>query len=444
MKSSRRFPLLPWTLVLCVLGLCRVSSAIRAAELEPKPADPYFAAFAPARVPSGMTVALKRGDRLAICGDSITEQRMYSRIMETYLAACMPQLGVSVRQFGWSGETAPGFLARMTNDCLRFNPTVATTCYGMNDHGYRPYEPSIGERYQHASASIVRAFKSRGARVVQGSPGCVGKNPPWTKFPAATVQELNVNLCALRNLGLDLARTEAAGFADVFWPMLKADFSARQAHGTQFAVPGKDGVHPDWAGQLIMAHAFLKALGLGGELGRFTIDLTSGRAKATAGHRILGARDGVVRIRSVRYPFCAPSADPAKDGSIRAGMALVPFNQELNRMTLHLSGATGASYDVTWGDATRTYTGAELAQGVNLAADFPSNPFDQAFARLDAAVAAKQAYETRQIKQLFHGDEGQLDPDGTAAFTERIRARLAARIRQAQVPVTHTIAVRAR
>jgi len=43
---------------------------------------------------------LRTGDRLAICGDSITEQKMYSRIMETYLTACAPQWQVTVRQFG--------------------------------------------------------------------------------------------------------------------------------------------------------------------------------------------------------------------------------------------------------------------------------------------------------------------------------------------------------
>ena len=72
---------------------------------------------------------------------------MYSRLMEDYLTMCVPELRVTVRQFGWSGERAPGFLARMTNDCLRFKPTMVTTCYGMNDHEYRPYEDRIGQTY---------------------------------------------------------------------------------------------------------------------------------------------------------------------------------------------------------------------------------------------------------------------------------------------------------
>src|ERR1043165_1672685 len=140
-----------------------------------------FQKFEPKKAPAPKGLTLKKGDRLAICGDSITEQKMYSRIMETYLTVAAPELNVTVRQYGWSGETAPGFLARMTNDCLRFKPTIATTCYGMNDHGYRPYEERIGQTYRDKSTAIVEAFEAHGARVIQGSPGCVGKVPGWTK-----------------------------------------------------------------------------------------------------------------------------------------------------------------------------------------------------------------------------------------------------------------------
>src|SRR5215475_5584032 len=71
--------------------------------------------FKPVPAPRPAGLLLQRGDRLAICGDSITEQKMYSRIMEDYLTMCVPELKITVRQYGWSGERAPGFLARMTN-----------------------------------------------------------------------------------------------------------------------------------------------------------------------------------------------------------------------------------------------------------------------------------------------------------------------------------------
>ena len=109
---------------------------------------PSFSGFMPLQAPQPTRLLLRHGDRLAICGDSITEQKMYSRIMEDYLTMCVPELAVTVRQYGWSGERAPGFLARMTNDCLRFEPTIATTCYGMNDHEYTSYSDRIGDTYR--------------------------------------------------------------------------------------------------------------------------------------------------------------------------------------------------------------------------------------------------------------------------------------------------------
>jgi hypothetical protein len=84
-----------------------------------------------------------------------------------------------------------------------------------------------------------------------------------------------------------------------------------------------------------------------------------------------------------------------------------------------------------------------LAKGVNLAAVFETNPFSNTFQRVDEAVAKKQAYETRQIKDLFHGPEGHADADMTAALTEKARAPLAAAIRAAFVPVRHTIGIKA-
>jgi hypothetical protein len=100
-----------------------------------------------------------------------------------------------------------------------------------------------------------------------------------------------------------------------------------------------------------------------------------------------------------------------------------------------------ASYRVTWGGQSRTFSASELAKGVNLAEAFPCNPFCEAFAKVDAAVAAKQAFETTQIKQIFHGREGKADMAAAVASTEKQREPLAQAIKEAFVPVTHTIAI---
>ncbi len=434
-----------------------ICAAALAQNTESKPAEAFLEQFHPVKAPVVSGLAIRRGDRLAICGDSITEQKMYSRIMEDYLTMCVPELKVTARQFGWSGERAPGFLARMTNDCLRFKPTIATTCYGMNDHEYRPYEERIGKTYRQSSTAVVEAFKAHGVRVIEGSPGCVGKIPFWVKNATGTVDDLNQNLCRLRNIGIEIAEQEKVRFADVFWPMLTAGVAAQNRYGINYAIAGKDGVHPAWAGHTVMAYAFLKAMGLKGDIGTFTVDLKRGKLKTSRGHQLVSAKDGEFTIASSKYPFCCcvetgdphdsypscPKDDPSSDNSIRSAMTLIPFNQELNRLLLVGKNAQAASYQVTWGAQSKNFTAEQLASGINLAEEFPANPFCAAFAKVDAAVAAKEAYETKQIKESFRSPEAKTDMEGVAARTEQERRPLADAIAAAFVPVTYTLKIEA-
>jgi hypothetical protein len=416
--------------------------------------------FKPVPAPTPDRLLLKKGDRLAICGDSITEQKMYSRMIEDYLTACLPQLKIEVRQFGWGGERTDGFLARMTNDCLRFKPTIATTCYGMNDHEYRPYESQIGDAYRRNSEAVVNAFKAHGVRVVLGSPGCVGNRSWWQ--PGATTEALNLNLCELRNIGVEIARQEHVGFADVFVPMLNAAYEAAEKFGTNYHVSGSDGVHPGWAGHTIMAYAFLKALGVDGEIANFNLDLAKNKLTVSDGHKLISARNGVFTIRSSRYPFCsgAPMGMAANwyptighdsltnSDSIRSGMTLVRFNQDLNRFLLTVRNPKAEKYVVNWGGNRRVFTAEQLKQGVNLAAEFEDNPFSTRFAMIDAAVDGKQAFETREIKNLFRvpGDNVTMEQiaqqtDRMLKDAERERDALEKAIRVAYAPVTYTLTV---
>jgi len=402
--------------------------------------DPYFAGLYLLQAPQPTGLVLRPGDRLAICGDSITEQRMYSRIMETYLTVALPELDISTRQYGWSGEQASGFLQRMTNDVLRFDPTVATTCYGMNDHHYRAYEPAIGQAYASNMTDIVLAFQAAGARVIAGAPGCIGmQNPPW-KIIQGTPKEKNISLCLLRDIDIELAQAEHAGFADVFWDMYFAQYQALQRYGTNYTLAGKDSVHPGWAGHLVMAYAFLKALDVSGDIGTFTVTLAANKATVSQGHELVSYHKGVLIVKSARYPFCATGPADEPD-SIRSGMALVPFNQDLNRLMLVVKGGKASQYQITWGDTTRSYSAQRLATGVNLAADFEDNPFSDAFAVVDQAVARKQEFETKQIKNLFHGEAGKADMEKTVTESEKDRAPLVAAIREAFTPVTHTLTI---
>ncbi|MEZ6119484.1 MAG: SGNH/GDSL hydrolase family protein [Pirellulaceae bacterium] len=417
---------------------------VRKYQYEVKPDHDAFQAFHPKKAPPVGDLLLKPGDRLAICGDSITEQKMYSRIVETYLAVCVPHLNVTVRQYGWSGEKTDGFLRRMEKDCLTFEPTVATLAYGMNDSRYRPFDVTNGQWYEDHYSAIVRKFKDKGVRVVVGSPGCAGKLATWVKSRSGSLQDHNLNLCALRDIAMDVAEQEDVRFADIFWPMYQAQvFAPGQHEATEanpYEVAGSDGIHPGWAGHVIMAWSFLRSMGLDGEIGTINVNLHDKTASATDGH-VVDAFDGnELTITSQRYPFCA-DGDLHDDGSIRSGTTLVPFHEDLNRFVLKLEVPDAGRYRLIWGESAREFTAEELAHGINLAQEFPTNPFSAAFQKVDEAVAAKQAFETRQIKQIFHGEEGRNNFDKAVRDTEAVRAPLAQAIQDAMQPVTHSIKV---
>jgi lysophospholipase L1-like esterase len=407
---------------------------------QPRP-DIVPAEYVGALAPKTASPLLQKGDRLAICGDSITEQRMYSLLMEAYIVAARSDLHVTVRQYGWSGEQAGGFLRRMDNDVLRFKPTIATTCYGMNDFRYVPRDEAIATTYRLNQTAVVRKFKAAGARVVLGSSGTIHSVPPWVKSAKGTWQSLNLALLNFRDIGIEVARAEEVAFADVYWPMLVKGHEARAKYGDAFKLEGNDGVHPGWAGHVVMATAFLEGLGLRGDLGQIDVDLATGQANARYGQRIMKSEGGTIALRSFRLPCSFEPGDVTKDNTIAAGVALADFHQKLNRLTLRATGAKTAQVKVTWGETSKVFPAAQLVKGVNLAAEFPQNPTSPAFAKIWKAVAEKQAYETKQIKSLFRSPEAKQDLEAVVKSSQVEFDRLAGVLQAAIKPVDSTLRV---
>ena len=120
--------------------------------------------------------------------------------------------------------------------------------------------------------------------------------------------------------------------------MFKAGYEGQTRYGADYAISGKDGVHPGWAGHLVMAYAFLRAMGLDGDLGTFTVDLGAQTATASAGHSVESFNDNQLTVVSTKYPFCA-SGETNSDNSLRSGATLVPFFQELSRFNLVVKNA---------------------------------------------------------------------------------------------------------
>ncbi len=404
-----------------------------------------FSAVATAEGP-----VLEQGDRLAIIGDSITEQKQYSKFIETYLLVCYPELDVQSFQFGWGGERAPGFAARMENDLVPWKPDVVTTCYGMNDGSYRAYDERIGKAYEEGMRRIIDRMKEVGATVVVGSPGVVDSFT-WARDRPDFDQVYNDNLERLGQIAKQLADENKFPHADVFGAMESAMVAAKAGLGEEYPVAGGDGVHPGPNGHLVMAYAFLKALGLDGDIGTITIDVASGKADASSGHTVVNSANGIHEIESTRYPFCffGNAKDPNGTVSI---LPYSSFNQDLNRFILKVTNLDTPQADVTFGEATKTFTRRQLSDGINLAAEFLENPFVGPFNDVMNTVAQKQSFETSMIKgfitnfRQLGGPLGE-DPEVKAAM-ETLRRKMTeaddaahAKAKAAVQPVRYKIVV---
>ncbi len=394
------------------------------------------------------------GARVAVVGDSITEQKLYSKYVEAYLLACSGVPDVKVFQFGWGGETAAGFAARLENDLAPFKPTVVTLCYGMNDGGYRPFDETIGRNYENNMRSVLKKLDAFGVKkVVVGSPGAVDSVTfrPGQMFgnqPAHVAY--NDNLAHLRDIDRRLAEEHKLAFADVHAAMYNAMPKAKAVLGERYDVCGGDGFHPGPNGQLAMAYAFLKGLGLDGQIGTITLDLKGG-STASEGHQLIAASGGTMDLSSTRWPFCF-DGDGKSSNSTRSIVPFLSFNEELNRLTLKVKNLDAARAKVTWGAESREFTREQLTAGVNLVAEFTTTPFDASFQKLIGALGAKQGFETYMIKQVittFRSMPAEVKGDAElqAAFktiAERLsahQAKLDDAARATIVPVKHSLKV---
>lgn len=384
--------------------------------------------------------------RVAVIGDSITEQKLYSKYIECYLLACTGRDDLIVFQFGWSGERADGFANRLVNDLAVFHPTVATTCYGMNDGSYQPYNDGIGGAYEKNMTRVLEGLKAAGITTIAvGSPG--GVDPDF--FTRLDGKVYNETLARLRDIAKGLAGKNGQPFANVHDTMMGALPKAKAANGKEYAPFGGDGFHPAPAGQLLMAQAFLQALGMDGAIGTITVDAKG--ATASEGHRVISSADGTIELESSRWPFCF-DADPKNPGSTRSILPFTTFNEELNRLTLVVKDLSKAKAKVTWGAQSKEFTKAQLEAGINLAAEFSATPFDEPFMKLMEVVATKQQFETAAIKNLvtnfrLFGEDTKSDAELAAAFgTVRKKvgekhAAFHASARKRIQPVKHTVKV---
>jgi lysophospholipase L1-like esterase len=395
----------------------------------------------------------KNGDTYALCGDSITQQGIYSTFIEDYLLMCQPVSGIKPIQCGWGGTSAPHFAEHMKDTVLPFAPDVVTICFGMNDGEFSVTTPEIEKAYRDGLTRAVENFQKKGTRVIIiGSPGAVDafyfKNP---HDPKVTAVIYNQTLARLGEIASEVAKDKGVLFADLHGPMMDAMTKVKAARGDRLSVCGEmDGVHATPNGHLIMAYAFLKAMGFDGNIGTITYDAVSGQATATEGHRIVSSKVGEITLESSRYPYCYKVGDNHPFGPTTSILPFLPFSQDLNRYMLVVKNLKKPNAKVTWGSTSKQFTAAELAKGINLAAEFLDNPFVAPFQGVHQAVNDQQSFQclfvtdylgNRQPQLLQQLPEKATTMKSVEAGFHEISDALTQKAADAVKPVTHSIQI---
>lgn len=213
---------------------------------------------------------LHDGDTVVFYGDSITEQQMYGRDIETFVLARYPQMHVRFINSGWSGDTVWGggggnIELRLKRDVLPYKPTVVTIFLGMNDGGYNTLDATRLQQYTDALNHIVDELQQNlpGVRLTLLTPSLF--NYQAKERPANAAPPFNYNnpypnynqtLIRYGDQVRRIGATRHIPVVDLNAPMYAATLAGRKTD-PHFALSG-DGVHPNDVGHLIMAAAVLK------------------------------------------------------------------------------------------------------------------------------------------------------------------------------------------
>src|SRR5436309_3607190 len=96
--------------------------------------------------------ALHEGDRVVFFGDSITDQRLYTTFVESFVVTRFPRMNVTFVHSGWGGDRVTGggggpIDQRLQRDVFAYKPNVVTIMLGMNDGRYRAFDDDIFKAY---------------------------------------------------------------------------------------------------------------------------------------------------------------------------------------------------------------------------------------------------------------------------------------------------------
>jgi lysophospholipase L1-like esterase len=314
--------------------------------------------------------ALRDGDRVVFYGDSITQDGAYARFVEEYVRTRFPRWDVRFWNAGVGGDTVRGGGAgpidvRLERDVIARKPTVVTIMLGMNDGGYKPFDPAtlaaFGDGYRAIIAKLQAALPGVRLTFIRSSPFDDVARPP--QFAPGYDDALRRLGCYVTSLG---AR-EKATVVDFREPVnagIAAVLNDNPALARQ-VLP--DRVHPGAAGHLVMGATLLRAWSAPALVTRVEIDAAGRRVVAAENTDVSGlAAEG--RVSWTQLDRALPLPLSFEDGETELAQRAGADIESLDREPLVVTGLSPGRYELKIDDqSVGTFSDAELAKGLNLA-----------------------------------------------------------------------------
>lgn len=360
------------------------------------------------------------GDVVCFIGDSITRGGWYHSFIAQYYAVRFPDLKLTTYNCGKSGDNAVGTLDRLPWDALQHQPTVAVVMLGMNDATIGPSQ----DRPIANLEKLIIALRQAGCRVIQIGPSIYDQT---ADLPAKANVGKNDALAEYARRVRETAARRGNDFVDFYEPMQRINVE-RQRADRSYTLVGADRVHPGEPGHFVMAYEFLKAQGLPRDVSRIVIDAGTGKVVEQTNCKIEAPTIASDQVKFACTEQTLPFV-PTKDA--RPALQLVPFQDELNRETLTVTGLCEGTYELRIDDTVvGEYAHDVLARGIDLAAN-PLTPQYQQSEKITAANARRHSIESVNLRgvALVHGmlKKAGIDPTDEAASEKYLREFIAAR-----------------
>ena len=207
---------------------------------------------------------LQDGQTLLFTGDSITDCGRarpigaggglgagYVALVDSLLGAAVPERGVRVLNSGISGNRVTDLEARWQTDILDPQPDWLSVMIGINDV-WRQFDSALApgqvdlERYEATYRTILQQARPRLRGLVLMTPFYIEANPADPMRRTMDAYGAKVK--------------ELAGEFDAVFVDVQAAFGAYLEHRPTQSLCG-DRVHPNQTGHMVIARAFLAAMG---------------------------------------------------------------------------------------------------------------------------------------------------------------------------------------